>query len=218
MDKPLHVPSADLPNANGGETNGTSHTNGTNGEQTVPRKEEKPTLIETAKAAAVEVTNGMRDIVVSNWSRKIARRFPILLHSTQQDYIILGTICGYSSAPWFGVQQHMTAFYFQQYACTSTSAILRVLSSIWRILVYIIYFLYRQKLVSAIHIRRHTSIWEASLQPDDHDERSRCGNLKSFKKHRCSGGYTKTEKWLMRYPTRSPQRRQSNCHSTLFFP
>jgi methylenetetrahydrofolate reductase (NADPH) len=60
MDKPLHKPSADLPNANGSEAvNGTNGVNGTH-------KDESPGLIETAKAAAVEVTNGIKGLAVSN--------------------------------------------------------------------------------------------------------------------------------------------------------
>ena len=61
MDKQLHPPSADLPS-----TNGTHETNGTNGEQAGPRKEESPSLIDAAKAAAVEVTNGIKGMAVSN--------------------------------------------------------------------------------------------------------------------------------------------------------
>lgn len=63
MDKPLHTPSADLPNANGSETvNGAKGVNGTNG----THKEESPSLIDVAKAAAIEVTNGMKSLAVSN--------------------------------------------------------------------------------------------------------------------------------------------------------
>jgi methylenetetrahydrofolate reductase (NADPH) len=69
-DKPLVNPSVDLPSANGDEAtkvvNGGSHTNGTNGEQAEPHKEENPSLIDAAKAAAVEVTNGMRSLAMSN--------------------------------------------------------------------------------------------------------------------------------------------------------
>ena len=70
MDKPLHPPSADLPNANGNEVvNGTNvvhETNGANGQQAVPHKDESTSLLGTAKAAAVEVTNGIKDMAVSN--------------------------------------------------------------------------------------------------------------------------------------------------------
>jgi methylenetetrahydrofolate reductase (NADPH) len=70
MDKPLVNPSVDLPGANREEAtkpvNGDSNTNGTNGEKAGPRKEENPSLIDAAKAAAVEVTNGMRSLAMSN--------------------------------------------------------------------------------------------------------------------------------------------------------
>jgi methylenetetrahydrofolate reductase (NADPH) len=70
MDKPLIDPKVDLPGANGEEAtkavNGDSHTNGINGEPAGPRKEENPSLIDAAKAAAVEVTNGMRSLAMSN--------------------------------------------------------------------------------------------------------------------------------------------------------
>lgn len=63
MDKPLHTPSADLPNANGSENvNEANGVNGTNG----THKEENPSLIDVAKAAAIEVTNGMKSLAVSN--------------------------------------------------------------------------------------------------------------------------------------------------------
>jgi methylenetetrahydrofolate reductase (NADPH) len=70
MDKPLHNPSADIPGVNGSEatngTNGVHDTNGTKSEQAGPRKEENPSLIDAAKAAAVEVTNGMTGLAASN--------------------------------------------------------------------------------------------------------------------------------------------------------
>ncbi|KAK1909671.1 hypothetical protein P3342_007843 [Pyrenophora teres f. teres] len=63
MDKPLYNPSVDLPGVNGSEaTNGTNVTNG----EAEPHKKEAPGLIETAKAAAVEVTNGIKSLAVSN--------------------------------------------------------------------------------------------------------------------------------------------------------
>lgn len=69
MDKPLYTPSADLPRPKGDEavagTNGAHETNGTSGEQAGPRKEGSPSLIETAKAAAVEMTNGIKGLAVS---------------------------------------------------------------------------------------------------------------------------------------------------------
>lgn len=63
MDKPLFNPSLDLPEVNGNEA--TNGTNGTNGEA-ANHKKEASGLIETAKAAAVEVTNGLRSLAVSN--------------------------------------------------------------------------------------------------------------------------------------------------------
>jgi methylenetetrahydrofolate reductase (NADPH) len=70
MDRPLYTPSVDLPGTNGEEVtkkfNGDSKINGTNGEKAGPRKEENPSLIDAAKAAAVEVTNGMKGLAVSN--------------------------------------------------------------------------------------------------------------------------------------------------------
>jgi methylenetetrahydrofolate reductase (NADPH) len=70
MDKPLHNPSVDLPVANDHDptngTNGTSDTNGTNGEKSESRKGENPNLIDAAKAAAVEVTNAIKGLAVSN--------------------------------------------------------------------------------------------------------------------------------------------------------
>jgi len=71
MDKPLVDPnSVDVPGTNGEEAkkpvNGESNVNGTNGEKVGPRKEENPSLIDAAKAAAVEVTNGMRSLAMSN--------------------------------------------------------------------------------------------------------------------------------------------------------
>ena len=70
MDKPLHNLSADIPGVNDSEatngTNGVHDTNGTKSEQAGPRKEENPSLIDAAKAAAVEVTNGMTGLAASN--------------------------------------------------------------------------------------------------------------------------------------------------------
>jgi methylenetetrahydrofolate reductase (NADPH) len=69
MDKQLHQPSVDLPSVNGHDEsmNGTSETNGTNGQKSAgPIKEENPGLLDAAKAAAVEVTNGVRNLMVSN--------------------------------------------------------------------------------------------------------------------------------------------------------
>lgn len=70
MDKPLHPPSAVLPNANGNGavngTNGVHETNGANGQQAVPHKDESASLLDAAKAAAVEVTNGLKDMAISN--------------------------------------------------------------------------------------------------------------------------------------------------------
>jgi len=64
MDKPLVDPnSVDVPGTNGEEA---KPVNGTNGEKVGPRKEENPSLIDAAKAAAVEVTNGMRSLAMSN--------------------------------------------------------------------------------------------------------------------------------------------------------
>jgi methylenetetrahydrofolate reductase (NADPH) len=69
MDKKLHNVNIDLPGAvetNG--ANGTNGTNGTNGETKEAHGEEKqnPGLLAGAKAAAVEVTNGIKGLVVSN--------------------------------------------------------------------------------------------------------------------------------------------------------
>jgi methylenetetrahydrofolate reductase (NADPH) len=69
MDKQLHEPSIDLPGVNGHDesTNGTSETNGTHDQKSAgPIKEENPGLIDAAKAAAIEVTNGVRNLMVSN--------------------------------------------------------------------------------------------------------------------------------------------------------
>lgn len=63
MDKPLHDPSADLPAANG-----EHQLNGANGETKKTASEEKQdqSLLDVAKSAAVEVTNGLKSLAVSN--------------------------------------------------------------------------------------------------------------------------------------------------------
>ena len=72
IDKPLHNACVDLPTTNGHHetngTNGTRGTNGTNGETKEAHGEEKqnPSLLATAKSAAVEATNGMKGLAVSN--------------------------------------------------------------------------------------------------------------------------------------------------------
>ena len=63
MDKPLYNPSLDVPVLNGNEA--TNGTNGTNAESELHKKEAS-SLIETAKSAAVEVTNGIKSMAVSN--------------------------------------------------------------------------------------------------------------------------------------------------------
>lgn len=69
IDKPLRNPSVDLhaPTETNG-SNGTHVTNGTNGEMKEAHGEEKQNhgLLATAKAAAVEVTNGIKSLAVSN--------------------------------------------------------------------------------------------------------------------------------------------------------
>jgi methylenetetrahydrofolate reductase (NADPH) len=69
MDKKLHSVNIDLPGANEPNgANGTRGTNGTNGETKEAYGEEKqnPPLLATAKAAALEVTNGIKGLAVSN--------------------------------------------------------------------------------------------------------------------------------------------------------
>jgi methylenetetrahydrofolate reductase (NADPH) len=69
MEKKLHSVNIDLPGADENNApNGTRGTNGTNGETKEAYGEEKqnPGLLATAKAAAVEVTNGMKSMTVSN--------------------------------------------------------------------------------------------------------------------------------------------------------
>jgi methylenetetrahydrofolate reductase (NADPH) len=72
MDTQLHQPSIDLPTTNGhhqtnGE-NGTRGTKGTNGETKEASGVEKQnhTVLDAAKSAAVEVTNGIKGLVVSH--------------------------------------------------------------------------------------------------------------------------------------------------------
>jgi methylenetetrahydrofolate reductase (NADPH) len=72
IEKPLHPSNVDLPTAddvtrtNG--AHGTNGTNGTNGATKETRDEEKqnPGLMAAAKAAAVEVTNGIKGLAVPN--------------------------------------------------------------------------------------------------------------------------------------------------------
>lgn len=69
MDKPLHSANIDLPKPDDADVaNGTRGTNGTNGATKEAHGEEKqnPSLLAAAKAAAVEVTNGMKGLAVSN--------------------------------------------------------------------------------------------------------------------------------------------------------
>jgi methylenetetrahydrofolate reductase (NADPH) len=69
IEKPLHSVNVDLPTADDAAgTNGTRGTNGTNGETKEAHGEEKqnPSLLAAAKAAAVEVTNGIKGLAVSN--------------------------------------------------------------------------------------------------------------------------------------------------------
>lgn len=69
MDKPLHSANVDLPTADdSGAANGTRGANGTNGATKEAHGEEKQDhgLLATAKAAAVEVTNGIKSLAVSN--------------------------------------------------------------------------------------------------------------------------------------------------------
>lgn len=69
MEKTLHKANVDLPTSNDAEpVNGSRGTNGTNGETKEAHGEEKqnPGLLAAAKAAAVEVTNGMKGLAVSN--------------------------------------------------------------------------------------------------------------------------------------------------------
>jgi methylenetetrahydrofolate reductase (NADPH) len=66
LDKPLHTANIDLPTAD--VTNGTNgtHTNGTNGSAKETNSEQNPGLIAAAKAAAVDVTNGIKGLAVSH--------------------------------------------------------------------------------------------------------------------------------------------------------
>jgi methylenetetrahydrofolate reductase (NADPH) len=70
IEKPLHTASVDMPTSNGHneENNGTRDTNGTQSETKEAHGEEKqnPGLLATAKAAAVEVTNGIKGLAMSN--------------------------------------------------------------------------------------------------------------------------------------------------------
>lgn len=63
IDKQLHKANVDLPTTNGHEANGTRGTNGTNGETKEAHGEEKqdPNLLDAAKSAGVEVTNGVKN-------------------------------------------------------------------------------------------------------------------------------------------------------------
>lgn len=62
MDKVLFDSSSATPTSNGHET-----TNGTNGVNGKASSEEKPkSLVDAAKSAAVEVTNGIKNLAVSN--------------------------------------------------------------------------------------------------------------------------------------------------------
>jgi methylenetetrahydrofolate reductase (NADPH) len=72
MDTQLHQPSVDLPTTNGhhqtnGE-NGTRGTKDTNGETKEASGAEKqhPNLLNAAKSAAIEVTNGLKGLAVSH--------------------------------------------------------------------------------------------------------------------------------------------------------
>jgi methylenetetrahydrofolate reductase (NADPH) len=66
LDKPLHTANIDLPIADvTNSTNGT-HTNGSNGSTKETNGEQNPGLIAAAKAAAVDVTNGIKGLAVSH--------------------------------------------------------------------------------------------------------------------------------------------------------
>jgi methylenetetrahydrofolate reductase (NADPH) len=69
LDKPLHTANIDLPTADvTNSTNGThgTHTNGSNGSTKETNGEQNPGLIAAAKAAAVNVTNGIKGLAVSH--------------------------------------------------------------------------------------------------------------------------------------------------------
>ena len=75
MEKPLHTANIDVPTTNDRHeqngvngVNGTHKANGMNGETKEANGEEKqnPSLLAAAKAAALEVTNGVKGLAVSN--------------------------------------------------------------------------------------------------------------------------------------------------------
>jgi methylenetetrahydrofolate reductase (NADPH) len=69
LDKPLHTAGIDLPTADATNgTNGTNgtHTNGTNGSTKETNGDQNPGLLAAAKAAAVDVTNGIKGLTVSH--------------------------------------------------------------------------------------------------------------------------------------------------------
>jgi methylenetetrahydrofolate reductase (NADPH) len=72
IDKKLHSVNIDLPGAE--EANGANGTNGTNGangknsetKEAYGEEKQNPGLLAVAKAAAIEVTNGIKGLAVSN--------------------------------------------------------------------------------------------------------------------------------------------------------